>query len=171
MSSYLQKRKAALYPLQEKQKLIEEETVKLKQKRELREVELRQAESKVAEIAIKLTEANGQLAGLTTALDALADESLRSLANHLTYLQDAAAVVDGYFLIVKGLEFKIANQEQVIKKIFEDQKQAREQMSKEESRLAVIKKDLGIYRDRLEAKIKEHNLQDQIKINIPQINI
>jgi len=92
------------------------------------------------------------------------------LSSHLSYLQDASAVVDGYFLIVKGLEFKIKNQETILAKIFEDQKQAREQISKEESRLGVIKKDLDIYRNRLQEKINEHGLQDQIKINIPQIN-
>lgn len=170
MSSYLQKRKAALYPIFEKKKIIEDEIVKLKAQREAKDLELKQAEQKVVELGIKITEANENLAGLTEALSALSDESLKSLSSHLSYLQDASAVVDGYFLIVKGLEFKIKNQETILAKIFEDQKQAREQISKEESRLGVIKKDLDIYRNRLQEKINEHGLQDQIKINIPQIN-
>ena len=155
-------RSQALTPLFEKKRELETKIVTLKSQCET-------DERKTGEAAEALTDLNTRLNSLNKTIEEvekLGDEAVSAVSKVIEGAEEATSAatraVEGAYVLLGGLESRIAEKEVQLTKTTEEHRARIEEINAENGKLAVLKKDLDIYHDRLQKKYYELGLGELI---------
>lgn len=163
MSSYLQKRKAALFPLMEKKQEIDKQIVAAKEKQEYYANLLKtiQEALELARQAFQETENSLDEFGLKNR--ELLDLYNSQIQESLKVLGEFEVTINGFLLVVKTFDGKITEQKTILNELQKRQKELSESITRDSTIIAKHWKDLGIYKARLQAYIDESGAPIKMK--------
>ena len=148
-------RSQALTPLFEKKRELETKIATLKSQCEVEEGKTRGASEALTDLNIRLDSLNK----LIGEVEKLGDEAVSAVSKVIEGGQEAASeatrAVDGAYVLLRGIESKIAEKESQLAKTKEEQEARIREINEENAKLEVRKKDLQIYQGRIEARAEE----------------
>ena len=148
-------RNQVLTPLFEKKRELETLITTLKSQCEI-------DERKSRETAEALTDLNTRLENLNKLIEAIeqiGEEAVVSVSGVITEsleaVKGAVGLVDKTYELLRQLGAKVAESELKLENTKKEQAERLDEINRENGKLAILKKDLDIYRDRLEKKAYE----------------
>jgi len=133
-------------------------------KSEKEEVELRTKEAKVALIDVenRAGELNNQIKNLSELSTNIIREVKESIEIAFGLIRESRVIVNGYLVEIKNLDQRVINLKAEVEKIIKESEESHQKNVKDNEKLEATRKDLNVYKKRLEKIISENNLNINI---------
>lgn len=154
-NTYLTKRQDSIRPLLDKLAALKLELNTLQNQKNLSQLEAQEARVVLGSINQSIESLNAQLLVDIDAVEefiGFTKEVLNTGSQHIKATED---IISQYMVVIAALDSKIKDSTSQLQKVQEERAKVLENIQAEEKRLSSRKRDLDIYKERLQAKAME----------------
>ena len=150
MASYLEKRKAQIRPVMDKLASLKTAIAEEGTKFEGTSLASKDAAKQLTALKLSIDELEKALDSGVVSVDEFILIALKSVDEWLLLVHECDQTVRDYLMTIKGLDDRIQERYEDLKKVLDHQEAVKKEMSMEDKRLNDMRNDLRIYKGRLE---------------------
>lgn len=162
-NKYLQSRQVQIKPLMDKLAALKLDISTLQNQKELSESQIKDNQELLSSINEMVDTLNSDFLESIENIDIFILNVKNIISSGTQYIKNTEDVISQYFNIVKALEVQIHDSQKKLFDIKGEQAIALKRIQDEDARLSVLKRDLDIYKIRLQAKAKELGINIAIR--------